>query len=481
MLVERGSALTSGLRDLPLVLVAAAVAASMPSIVWAATGAGFISDDWFISSRFRRLGVLDAMWEHAFVTPARPVVALYNAAIYAGVGERPVVQALIMAAINMALVVALWLLGTHLLPRRLLAPAVLAYALLPNRAATRLWFAAGPPALSLTFAALGILMLIRRRTFVSGALLVVSCLLYEASIVFAFVVAAAWGAQALADRWRQVVIALTPAAIAAVLSYLRSPKRTGSGGPAPFENALTLLPAQFGNGLWSAPAISNLLGRGLLIFVVIAFATQAFPSFRSDRMQWRWAFIGFVLVIASALPLFVAGAPFATVGVFDRNNLVPGVGAAIVLSSAWSLLHERWRPVAQIAGVATLLLFFLLSMQDVSRWTAAVRDGDRALQSVVAALTDSEVESGELVIVAPPQPGDDRAVSAFIYSEDLRTAVEARTGRLYERLILVENAPCTAAALQTGTITTLDWERSVLERLPAEEFARRCAGWIEVG
>lgn len=464
--------------DVPTVVWAVAVIAALPSLVWAVAGASFLSDDWAVWGVLDRRGVLDGMWQLGFEQPARPLSAPYYAFVYLVLGDLPVLQGALIAAINAGLVVALWRLGRHLVPHRLLLPAVVGFALLPNHASTRLWFVVGTYPLALLLAALGLRHLVSGRAATAVPWLVASCVLYEGTVAFTVAVIVAWALPAVPERWRPAAAAAVPTVVVAALLFLLSPKR-GSDGPSPFSNVSSLVPAQLGNGLWSDPLVAQVLGRGLLALVVFALATPMLPSFRTDNLELRWIRIGAGITLISAAPFVYAGAPFATLGVFDRNNLVPSVGTAIVLAGAWTLARERWPRLGATLALVVAAVFFAFSLVDVGNWRDAAADGERVLGSVARALEGVELDRDQLIVVVPEQPGLHRAVADFIYDGDLREALRYRTGERWERLVLVENGPCTSPGLRGGTVTILDWQRSAIEHLRAQDFVDGCDRWLD--
>jgi hypothetical protein len=147
------------------------------------------------------------------------------------------------------------------------------------------------------------------------------------------------------------------------------------------------------------------------------------PSFRRQGHLQREALIGWAIVVAGALPFLVGGAPFGVRGIFERNNMVAGLGVCLLLGAVLNVIASRWSfgPAIVVAVVAWLAIG---NVRDVRDYLDAVDRGD-ALVADVTADVDPGIGS---VVVTPPMAGP-AGVEQFILSSDLQAALELRRGR----------------------------------------------------
>lgn len=448
-------------------VAALAVAAALPSVVAGLVGGGFLTDDWWVLLTFDRMGVIDGMWHLAFEQPGRPLVAPYYAFIYLVVGDAPVLQSLLMAAVNAAVVVAAWSCGRRFLPRTVLWPALVVFALAANHAMTRLWFivATYPMALALVF--FGVRDLDRRHAVRASVLLAAATLLYEGSVGLALALVGLWALVDISERLAVAALVVVPTVAAAVLAFLLSPKR--ELGPKPFNNVRTLYPGSLGVGFWDSALIARIATVGILVGLVIALV-QLLPPWRSEHPEGRWALVGLLLLCAGAGPFLLSGAPFATTGLFDRNNLAPGVGAAILLGALWAMLHRIAAVPARVLGVAAVVWFAVLQAEDVSNYADAVGRGDAIVEALASA---PGIDDTDPILVVPAQESG-TGLADFVYDGDLTGALRYRHGGDWSGVRLVENAECADLAAQLDEVQVFDWTSSTLARAEGDEVRVRC-------
>lgn len=454
-----------------------ALLAALPSLIWAFSGSGFLTDDWAVWAVFDRRGVVDALQTLAFEQPARPLAAPYYAVQYLVIGDLPVIQSFVMAAINAAVVAAAWWCGREVLPRPVLGPSLLVFAVLPNHATTRLWFVVGTYPLALAISLLALGFLFRGRPRAAAVLLVASVVLYEGSVVLALSAAALWVCVSLRERLRPGLIVVVPTIVAAGASFLLSPKRDSETGSRLFENADSFAHGVLGVGVWGGQPLGTIAIVAFLGAVVVAIARQL-PSFRSDRVEYRWIAVGAVLCLASATPYFLSGSIFATSGLFDRNNLVPAVGVALAMGATWSLAHRVHQRAAEVLAIAVLAWFSVLNVDDIRTFESAVDRGE----DVIDALERTGLQGtgdGALLIV-PAQDGSG-GVANFVYSGDLSAAMEYRLGGDWSGVQLVERTDCAVLAEGSEQVLVFDWEREVLDEVSTENLAEKCDRWSTSG
>ncbi len=445
-----------------------ALAASLPSLASGLLGGGFLTDDWGVWLVFDQNGLVDGLWQLAFEQPARPFAAPYYAVLYEVIGDRPVLQGLIIAAVNASLLVTAWLFGRHVLPAKVLWPTLVVFALAPNHAMTRLWFVVGTYPLALAMMFLGLWQLLRRRNLAAAGLLAAGTLVYEGVVVLAVTLVVMWAAPAWRERLRAAFVAVTPAVVVAAGLFLLSPKRDGDG-PDPFDNASSLVSAHFGTGMWEYPLLAQVVGAVLLLAVVVAVAAQL-PSWRSSSIEPRWLLIGVVVMLAGAAPFMYAGAVFATTGLFDRNNLVPSVGTALVLGSGWAWLRS-WRPnIAAVVAIGGISWFAAMQAVDVDNFRQAVSRGDAVIGALAAA---PGVDDASPIIVVPEQVSNGTGMADFVYHGDLVAAMRYRHGGDWSRVLLIERLDC--GSLDTSApVQVFNWRDESIEVLSRDALRTRC-------
>lgn len=324
-----------------------ACAAALPSLATGLFGGGFLTDDWAVWLVFDQNGLMEGLWQLAFEQPARPLAAPYYAVLYEVIGDRPVIQAIVIAVVNAFVVVAAWLFGRRVLPPNVLWPTLEVFALAPNHAMTRSWFVVGTYPLALALVFVGLWQLVRGRHVAAAGLLFVATLLYEGVVVLAIAIVLMWAAAAWKARLRPAIVAVSPTVVLAAGLFLLSPKRSGDG-PKPFNNASSLLSAHFGTGMWEYPLLARVVGAISLLVLVWAVAVHM-PSWRSSAREPRWLLVGVVVLVAGAAPFVFAGATFATTGLRPeqpgserRNRARPGggLGLAAVVAAAGGRRHR---------------------------------------------------------------------------------------------------------------------------------------------
>lgn len=441
-----------------------ALAAAVPSLA-ASVSAGFMSDDWTIWLDLERRSFLESLRFVGFEQPGRPLAGFYYVLLYEVIGDRSWLHGILLGGINAALVVSAWLAGRRFLPQQVLYPALVVMALAPNHAMTRIWFVAGYYPLALTLVLVGLWCLALGMWRRCAALLVVAALLYEGVLGFGLGAVALWALRDIRRRGPRAIGILAPTAGALALVYLYSSKR---GGTIPFNRADTVLSAQLGVGLWGSPLLAYVGGGAVLLGVAWAAARQL-PSFRADAPEPSAVLLGAALAAAGALPFVVTGAPFGTTGLFDRNNLAPSIGVALVGGGLWSALR-RWKVGAAIAiATGTLAVFAAGQVTDLRNWSSAFQRGG----DIVDRLAASEVDDSAPILVVPQQYSGETGMADFVYDGDLIGALRHRHGGDWSRVRLINGAFCEEPAAE-GVHQVVDWRSGAVRRLPGAVVHRRC-------
>ncbi|MGH9277405.1 MAG: glycosyltransferase family 39 protein, partial [Acidimicrobiales bacterium] len=173
-----------------------ALAAALPTLVWAFWGGDLIVDDWYFAAVARFEGITD------FPFRWRPVASSYHALTFSLLGAHSLPHLLLLAGLNGLAAVLVWQVARRLLPTRLAVLTSLAWVSLPNRGSMRLWITNAPNMLSLCLLLWAALLVCRqyREEKRAGSvpavvgLVVLSALAYEGSIALGLLVvaAAAW-------------------------------------------------------------------------------------------------------------------------------------------------------------------------------------------------------------------------------------------------------------------------------------------------
>ena len=384
-------------------------------------GADYLSDDFTVAHGIARLGILDGMLDLSFQAPARPLVGPYYVVTYQLIGERMLLHAIVMALLNGVVAVAVWHALRTVVGKRTALLAALVFAVVPNRGATRLWFVLGPNLLAVALLGAGAVLLLRRQQVLTSTVLFVAAILaYEGVAGVAALVVAWWWVQERATRTRHAVLALGAVVATTAGAWAISPKR-GGDGPRMLANLDTLSPAQLGAGFWGSDALAG----GRVVFLVAAawcLAVQL-PSFRRPASPLpRELLLGACVLVAGAAPFVVGGAPFAVRGIFDRNNLVAGVGSSLALGAILAAAVRRSNAAGGVAAGVVIAVLAVGNIGDVADYRQAVEDGRELVEAVT---TDVDPDLG-VVVVTPPLTGP--GVSQFILHGDLTAALLLREG-----------------------------------------------------
>ncbi|HET7489457.1 MAG TPA: hypothetical protein VFJ85_16135 [Acidimicrobiales bacterium] len=408
-----GGSATRRLVTSPATLIA--VLAAAPSVAWAIAGAGYISDDFSQTYQIRETGVI-ATTRYL----GRPLNGLFHAFLAAAVGERPFARALILAGLNAVLAVAVWYaLRTVVSPTTAFIAAVL-FAVVPNRAATRLWFVCDANVAGVILVAVGAVVLLRHNRIVwAVSLFLAGMLLFEGGAGLAgAAVAWWWWAGDRRARSTPALVAMAALGATALALVVASPKRAPGSPPHPFHDLWSIGPGTFGLGFWGSKALGAV--GTLAVLLVCGWAAAAFlPSFRRPGSPLRNdAVAGACLVVAGAAPFAVGSSPFAVTGVFDRNNLVSDIGACVLVAALLAVV-VRWQPrLGWLLTGAVVVVLAAANPSDIAHWRAAVIEGRTLERRVVA---DVDPSAGDIVVV-PPLPGTN-GVAQFIEEGDLRAAL----------------------------------------------------------
>ena len=441
--------------------------AAIPSIAWGFAGADYLTDDFWVAHELVANGLVDGAMNLSFEAPARPAVGPYYVLAYQLIGDRPVLHAFLMGALNALVALLVWQALRQVVSNRTALLAALALAVVPNRGATRLWFVLGPNLISVACLAGGALFLLRRgRVGHASALFVLGILAHEGVAGVAALVIGWWWLQDRRGRLRPAAVALAPVAAITAVALLVSPKRDGNS-PGPLSNLDTLGAGQLGAGFWGSDLVGAL---GMVVFVAAAtwcIATTVLPSFRRPLTVRREVLIGCALLAAGAVPFALGGAPFAVRGIFDRNNLVPDLGSCLILAALLAAAVRRSRPVGSAVAALVIAVLAAGNVQDVQDYREAADEGESLVDAVLA---DVDPAMGS-VIVLPPL-STDTGIAQFILDSDLNAALQLRYGSDWASVRMPPRAPRCAdllAAAAGQPVFLYDRVDRTVTRLPDED------------
>lgn len=356
-----------------LPLVIAAIVAAAPSLA-SALHAGLLVDDWGFADGAR---TSNDWWMRGVDVGFRPLQAAIHGAMFEAAGAHPAVLLVVMACLEIVLVVALHRAVRAATNVGIANAVAIAWALLPNRSAPRLWIAATPTNVSMLFLVVAAgLAISRRRPIVATLLCCAAVLTYEAGVILgALVIAAAWNDPTLdrAERRERIMRPLLAYGAVVAWNLWWSPKASTS--PA-----------------WSLNGVDAVVGRGLTPYQLGGFGTvvglvmvagAAVAAWGRDDTR-RVVQCGAAVIAGGLLPLFVVGAGPTVDGPIDRLAVIPSLGSALVLGAGvfavWRSLTSvprRWarNVVATLLALPLVGLALVAQVDDVVNVNAARRDG----------------------------------------------------------------------------------------------------------
>lgn len=431
-----------------------AIVSAIPSLLWAFGSPGLLTDDYVHLESFRRRGVVDAVLTWSFENPARPLAGLYHLLNYGLIGDRPVLQALLLAVLNGALAAAIWLFGRRWLPMEVALGAALLYAIAPNRSSSRFWFATGNYVLAPLLAIVACHLLFdRRRPVVAAATFGAAVLVFEGVIGLVAAAVAGWALLDLRERWRSAPLVVAPSVLALGFIYLQSPKR-GRGLGADVESSLVMMShGVIGSGFWGE-SVAQYVGAGALAALAALSLAALLPPFQELRGRTTWTRRALVLTVITTAPLIAASLTFAVRGIFDRTNTIPMIAVSVLLASTLHLVDVRRRPALLLAVLPVGLYLFSLNLHDVDDYQDAAREGRVILQRV-----SGDVPPEVPVVIVFPPPNQDTGTAPFVYANDLDLALRLRPEPRGTTLIPWHRRQCEAIAASEPGAIGYDWLR----------------------
>jgi hypothetical protein len=334
-----------------------------------------------------------------------------------------VAHALLLAALNALAAVLVLVVTEKLTTPPVAVLTALLWAVMPNRGSSRFWFSMGPGMVALCLFLVGVLILLRERPFAATALFATSTLTYEACVGLAFAALVFWAFdRRRRDATRSALVCVTALSAAAALVFVLSPKEKGAGQL--FANWEYAVPAQFLVALWHNLTVTRLTGALLLAGVLSSIVRIALPSFRRWRRHTDVVVPAAIAVVVLAdAPFLVAGFPFATDGIFDRGNIVAGIGVALLFAALLVRAMPNDTRALAVVTAAPLLCLAAQNATDLRDYRRAVVD-----QHNVLARLDADVPQPPPRLVVGPTMPNRGGVAGFVYPGDLAAAMSVRRG-----------------------------------------------------
>lgn len=433
----------------------------LPSLLWLITGPDLLTDDFGHTLIFREEGLIGGALNRSFESTGRPLVGFYYLLTYGLIGDTPKLHALVMAALNGALVMTAWRVGRRIFPANAAYLAALLLAVVPNRASTRLWFATGNYVLATVLVLVGLaLLIVWARPIHAALLLTIGMLLFEGTAGLVAAGIGLWVLDRPKARIRTAVLVATPPAIAAVGMYLASPKRS-SNGPTWADSVGTIGSGLLGEGLWGP--VLGLIGSVVLLSLAVIAGVLLLPPFRRPDDHLRTVRVGAVFALLGAVPFIVGGSPFATQGIFDRTNLIPLVGVCLLIAGAVEALSERLPVAAWGVALLIVIAFGAQNAADVDDYRDVAVTGQKVIQSVDVM---APIHGNPVVVV--PHPPERPGVAAFIYPSDLDHAISLRVPEQQSTVLLpLDPADCRLIVAKGGASIYDWWQQRLLPPSPS--------------
>lgn len=338
-------------------------------------GPGFLIDDW----RFAYNVQSEGTWAvaHTGGATVRPGSFVAYALMF-GASQSPVVLAGILATLNVAFAVVLYLVMRRWLPEWEATVAAGAWLLVPSHAGSDYWISGFGGTLALLLLGLGVLALIEAykhdtSMMLPGVLIVTSVAVYELSILFAVVsLVAVPLLERKQIRWAPTLAAMGGIGVAGLVILAQTPYASRSWLDLPGVWALTFDLGQSG-------AIGTLV-VGVISAGVLGVLARSWwrERRRVSSGPGRRLLVGLTLMglgIAPALRF-----PLGIGGMGDRVNVAAAVGAGIVLAALLASVPRRGLMVAVVSvpsliGGYTVMGDYVAAGDDGRAWIAQHRHG----------------------------------------------------------------------------------------------------------
>lgn len=393
------------------------------AVVYAALGAQLILDDYSILAAARYRGIGEALGTLQW---GRPVAWLVDTAIYGAIGPRPLLLFAVVTALNLIVVVLLYLVMGRFVSTRVAFFVAAVWVVAANHNTLTVWTATAPTVVALALLLGGILALTDGRWMVAAVCLGLSVLSYELTFPVAFAAAlVAPSARPLGWRPRLVVMVAVAAATGWVaLDPLNSPDFDPPAWALVWR-------AHFSDGLLGTTEgptrLVHYLGD-LAMVGVVASAVAWILGKRGREDGAALALAGVLVMVLGSVAFVSIGLGRDGIGMQDRLLAVSSIGAAMVLVGVLQLVSRYARGVAIAGGV--VLGGVLVAGQFVSlrAWATAGEDA-LAVNDFVAAVADPSNEAPVDVTLGPTARGHNGVLGISSHNGSAQAAYQLRFGR----------------------------------------------------
>ena len=378
------------------------------ALVSVAFGVNFVLDDWSLEFQRATAGTWSSVPSGQDLVNARPGAWLTFTLLHGIVGPHPLVQFLVLTAINLAVVLLLYSVLARFFDRTLALAATAIWVLLPIHQSMSVWSGTSQIAVGALLLLLGLWAFTDGRWLLAGLGFAGSILCYElaipvafASVVLVATPLAPLRAGAPVPRTRITVLtrAATLVPVVAATAWSRAhpvyPLEWRMPSPA------TLWSGHFGIGLFGSLDTPDLLFVAIGALAAAGVVVCLVWWLRGDRARDA----GPSLVVAGtgvlALGLFVSfTATTGVLGFNDRLYAISSVGAAMMLTGLGVFL---WRRVPVITvGLVGLLVVVAAVGQFVSLRSWSQAGGD--VVALMGYLERTYPDAGQTNFIVGPSP-----------------------------------------------------------------------------
>lgn len=352
------------------------------ALLYAALGVNFVLDDWSLEYQRAVAGTWSSVPSGQDLVHARPGAWLTFTLLHGIVGPHPLVQFLVLTAVNVGVVVVLYLVLTRFFSPALGLLVAAVWVLLPIHQSMTVWSGTSQIAVAALLFLLGLWALTHGRWVLAGLGMGASILCYELTVPISFAALAlaatpfapldpAAAAPRTAITWRTRLGALAFVVAATAWSRAHPVYDVDLRMPSP----ATLWSGHFGLGLFGSLDAPEKLAALVGALFAAAAAVCLVWWVRGDRARGD----GPSLVVAGVgvllLGLVVSlTASTGVLGFNDRLYAVSSVGAAMIVGGVARFLWARLPAVTSAVAVALLVLLAFGQFVSLRSWSEAGGD-----------------------------------------------------------------------------------------------------------
>ncbi len=352
------------------------------ALVYAVLGVNFVLDDWSLEYQRAVAGTWSSVPTGQDLVHARPGAWLTFTLLHGIVGPHPLVQFLVLTAINVGVVLALYVVLTRFFSPALSLLVAAVWVLVPIHQSMVVWSGTSQIAVAALLFLLGLWAFTHGRWLLAGLGLGASILCYELTVPISFAALVLVGTRlapldpaAAPPRvpitWRTRLGAAAFVVAATAWSRAHPVYDVDLRMPSP----ATLWSGHFGLGLFGSLDAPEKLAALVGALVAAAAAVCVVWWVRGERARTD----GPSLVVAGVgvllLGLVVSlTASTGVLGFNDRLYAVSSVGAAMILGGVARFLWARIPAVTALAAVALLVLFAIGQFASLRSWSEAGGD-----------------------------------------------------------------------------------------------------------